>query len=160
MARDRSLPMEEAVMPRRVPTAATKGAVLIKRLNSIVLGKLTPDRPEPDETAASMLADAVDRGVFREESVREVPQVVHEILKAERIRKTGYSNLVAEAGCPDSFLYKIPVFASLDRAADLNETLANRLVSQPDLMADPGTKFVPMFIGIRVDGGHTERAVF
>ena len=81
-------------MPRRVPTAATKGAELINRLNSIARGK------------------------------------------------------------------PIPVFASPDRAADLNETLANRLVSQLDLMADPGTKFVPMFIGIRVDGGHTERAVF
>ena len=123
------------------------------------LGKLTPDRPQPDELVASNLGDAVDRGVFREESVREVLQVVHEILKAERIQNTGYSTLVAEAGCPDSFLYKIPVFASPDRAADLNETLANRLVSQPDLMIDPGTKFVPMFIGIRVDGGNTERVV-
>ena len=97
--------------------------------------------------------------MFREESVREVLQVVHEILKAEKIWNTGYSTLVVEAGCPDSFLYKIPISASPDRAADLNETLANRLVTQPDLMADPGTKFVPMFIGIRVDGGNTERAV-
>ena len=97
--------------------------------------------PGPDELVASMLGDAVDRGV-REESVREVLQVESTILP-------GYSTLVCDS----------PVFASPDCAADLNETLANRLVSQPDLMADPGTKFVPMFIGIRVDGGHTERAV-
>lgn len=123
------------------------------------LGKLSPDRPEPDEQLAALLGDAVDRGVFREESVQEVLRIVHEILKAERIRQLGYSTLVAEAGCSDSFLYKIQVFASPERAADLNEALADRLAGQPNLMVDPGTKFVPMFIGVRIDGGHAVRAV-
>lgn len=123
------------------------------------LGKLSPDHSEPDERLAAMLGNAVDRGVFREESVQEVLRIAHEILKAAGIRQLGYSTLVAETGCPDSFLYKIQVFASPHRAADLNETLANRLANQPELMADPGTMFVPMFIGTRADGGHTERAV-
>ena len=113
----------------------------------------------PSEPIATMLGDAVDRGAFREESVQEILRITHEILKAEGIQRIAYSTIVAETGCTDSFLYKVYVFASPDRAADLNEILAERVAKEPDLMADPGTKFVPMFIGTRVDAGHTQRAV-
>ena len=123
------------------------------------LAKLSVNRPEPNEQLATMLGDAVDRSAFREESVQEGLRITHDILKAEGIRRIAYSDLVAEAGCTDSFLYKVHIFASPDRAADLNETLAERVAEQPDLMADPGTKFVPMFIGTRLDAGHTRRAV-
>ena len=123
------------------------------------LVKLSANRSEPNEQLATMLGDAVDRGAFREESVQEVLRITHDILKAEGIRRIAYSTLVAETGCTDSFLYKFYIFASSDRAADLNETLAERVAKEPDLMADPGTKFVPMFIGTRVDAGHTQRAV-
>ena len=56
---------------------------------------------------------------------------------------------------PDSFLYKIHVLASPAGAAELNEQLADRIVGRSDLMTDPGLEFVPMFIGARVDAGHT-----
>ena len=56
---------------------------------------------------------------------------------------------------PDSFLYKIHVLASPAASADLNEQLADRVVARPDLMTDPGLEFVPMFIGTRVDAGHS-----
>ena len=118
------------------------------------LARLSAKRLEPNEQLATMLGDAVDRSAFREESVQEVLRITHDILKAEGIRRIAYSTLVAEAGCTDSFLYKVHIFASPDRAADLNETLAERVAEQPELMADPGTKFVPMFIGTRLDAGH------
>ena len=131
-----------------------EAATLQKRFH-----RLSPDRPQPDKSLAQMLGDAVDRGAFQEESVQEVLQVVHEILRTEGIRRLGHSTLMADETCPDSFLHEIPIFASPDRAAELNEVLANRLAAQPDLMADPGTRFVPMFIGVHVDGGHSTRAV-
>lgn len=123
------------------------------------LAKLSANRPEPNEQLATMLGDAVNRGAFREESVQQVLRITHEILKAGGIRRIAYSTLVAETGCTDSFLYKVHISASPDRAADLNETLAERVAEEPDLMADPGTKFLPMFIGTRVDAGHTRRTV-
>ena len=123
------------------------------------LAKLAANQPEPNEQLATMLGDAVDRSVFREESVQEVLRITHDILKAEGIQRIAYSTLVAETGCTDSFLYKIHICASPDRAAELNETLAERVAQEPELIADPGTKFVPMFIGTRVDAGHTRRAV-
>ena len=66
---------------------------------------------------------------------------------------------MADVSYPDSFLCGIHIFTSPARAAELNEALANRLAAQPDIMVDPGTKFVLMFIGARIDGGHAERAV-
>ena len=123
------------------------------------LVQLAPQHLPPDESIAVPLGEAVERGVFREESVQELLQVVHEILKSAGIRRIAESVLMADHTDPDSFLYLIRIFASPDRAADLNELLANRLADQSDLMVDPGTRFVPMFIGIRVDDGHSRRAV-
>ena len=98
-----------------------------------------------------MLGDAVDRGVFREESVQEVLRTAHEILVDAGVRRTNSSELKAD---PDSLLFLIHVFASPERAAELNEALADRIADRPELMADPGVRFVPMFIGVRADGGH------
>ena len=116
-------------------------------------GKLSPERPLPDESVEQMLVDAVDRGVFREESVQEVLRTAHEILAAAGVRRTNHSEQKAYPADPDSLLFLIHVFASPERAADLNEALAGRVADRPELMADPGVRFVPMFIGVRADGG-------
>ena len=117
---------------------------------------LFPGNPSPHEPAAKALADAVGRDVFREESVREVLQIAHDIRRTAKVVLLDTAVPVGGSE-PDSFLYKLRIPLSPTRAADLNERLADRITSRPDLMADPGTKFVPMFIGTRINAGHSER---
>ena len=155
----RRAPDDRSVLEHLISAALESGHFREARTLRDQFDRLSPERPLPDESLAVMLGDAVEREVFREKSVQKLLQVVHEILKSEGIRRIGQSTLMADVSYPDSFLYGIHIFTSPARAAELNETLANRLAAQPDLMVDPGTKFVLMFIGARVDGGHTERAV-
>ena len=115
---------------------------------------LFPDRPVPYESPARGLAGAVERGAFREESARETLRIAQEIRNTANVRRVETA-VVEDCTEPDSFLYKLHVLASPAAAADLNEQLADRIVTRPDLMADPGLAFVPMFIGARVDGGHS-----
>ena len=113
-----------------------------------------PDRPIPYESSARGLAGAVERGAFREESAREVLQIAQEIRRAANVRQVE-TTVVEDCTEPDSFLYKVHVVAPPAVAADLNEKVADRIVARPDLMADPGLEFVPVFIGTRVDAGHS-----
>ena len=117
---------------------------------------LFPESPSPYESPVSALADAIERGAFREKSVWEVLQIVHEIQSAANLVLLK-AVVLTDDNDPDSFLYDICIPAPPSRAADLNEELADRLADRPELMADPGTKFVPMFIGTRVDAGYCER---
>ena len=118
---------------------------------------LFPGNPSPHEPSAKALAGAVEREVFREESVREVLNLVHDVQRAEKVFLVDTAVPVGGSE-PDSFLCKLRIPLSPTRAADLNERLADRITDRPDLMTDPGTKFVPMFIGTRIDAGHSERA--
>ena len=118
---------------------------------------LFPGNPSPHEPAAKALAGAVEREAFREESVREVLKIAYDIQRAAKVVLVDTAVLVDPIEC-DSFLYKLSVPLSPARAVDLNEQLAYRITDRPDLMADPGTKFVPMFIGARIDAGDSERA--
>ena len=152
-------PDEPDVLRAAISCALNVGKLREARDFQDRLAKLSANRLDPNEQLAAMLGDALDRSAFREESVQEVLRITHDILKTEGIRRIAYSTLVAESGSTDSFLYKVYIFASPDRAADLNETLAERVAKERELIADPGTKFVPMFIGARVDAGHTRRAV-
>ena len=113
-----------------------------------------PDRPLPYESSTRGLAGAVERGAFREESAREVLQIAQEIRRAANVRHFETA-VVEDCTEPDSFLYKVHVVASPAVAVDLNEKFADRIVARPDLMADPGLEFVPVFIGTRVDAGHS-----
>ena len=119
---------------------------------------LFPGSPSPHEPSARALAGAVERDVFREESVREVLKIAHDIRRAAKVVLVDMTVLVDGSG-PDSFLYKLRIPLSPARAADLNERLADRITNRQDLMADPGMKFVPMFIGARIDVGDSERTV-
>lgn len=117
---------------------------------------LSPRSPSPHEPAAKALASAVERKAFREESVREVLGIAHDI------RRTAKAILIdtevwADPLIPDWFSCQLTVPLSPAGAVDLNEQLAERVTSRPDLMADPGMKFVPTFIGARIDAGDAER---
>ncbi len=117
---------------------------------------LFPGNPSPHEPSAKALAGAVERDVLREESVREVMDIAYDVQRAENVFPVD-TVVPVGGGEPDSFLCKLRIPLPPTRAADLNERLADRVTSRPDLMADPGTKFVPMFIGTRIDAGHSER---
>ena len=118
---------------------------------------LCPGNPSPHEPPAKALAGAVEREAFREESVREVLKIAHDVRRAANVVLFD-SAVLGGASEPDSFLYKLRIPLSPAHAVDLNERLAHRITKRPDLMADPGTKFVPMFIGARIDAGDSERA--
>ena len=116
-----------------------------------------PDQPLPFESMTAKLASAIGRGAFSEEAVREVLRITHKILRASNVRKAK-DGILRDHTDPDSFLYEFHVRTSPHKAVRLNEQLANRIVARPDLMRDPGPKFVPVFIGTIVDAGHTEAA--
>ena len=151
-------PDDLAILEHLISTALQAGRLLEARTFRKRFGRLSPERSLPGESVEQMLDDAVDRGVFREESVQEVLRTAHETLAAAGVRRTDHSELRTYAADPDSFLFLVHVFASPERAADLNEALADRIADRPELMADPGVGFVPMFIGARADGGHPARA--
>ena len=117
---------------------------------------LFPGNPSPHEPPAKALAGAAERDVFREESVREVLKIAHDVRRAANVVLFD-SAVLADASEPDSFLCKLRIPLSPAQAVDLNERLAHRITKRPDLMADPGTKFIPMFIGARTDAGDSER---
>ena len=89
-----------------------------------------PDRPVPHESSARGLAGAIDRGVFREESAREILQIAQEMRNAANVRQVETA-VVEDCTEPDSFLYKIHVLASPADAAELNEKVADRIVARP-----------------------------
>jgi hypothetical protein len=116
-----------------------------------------PDEPPVRGPMMTGLADAVDSGVFSEGAVQEVIRIAHDIRRASNIRlmKNGLSVDHTE---PDAYLYELYVIALPEQAAALNEDLASRVVARPDLLADPGLNFVPIFIGTRTDAGHADAA--
>ena len=151
-------PDDLAVLEHLSSAALEAGRLLEARTFRKRFGRLSSERSLPDGSVVQMLGDAVDRGVFREESIQEVLRTAHEILAAAGVRRTNLSELKTYGTEPDSFLFLVHVFASPERAAELNEALADRIADRPEPMADPGVGFVPMFIGARADGGHPARA--
>lgn len=100
------------------------------------------------------LAKAVGQGVFSEEGARRVLRTADTIRCEARIRPDGFV-IVPSLDEPGSFLYEYRLIAPSAAAANLNETLALRWAESAESMADPGLKFLPMFIGTVVDGSHT-----
>ena len=86
---------------------------------------------------------------FSENSVRKVIGLAHEIrVKNEvnlQINKPTAVFIDTEA---HTVSYALRVFASAYDAAKMNSEIADRVVSQNDLMADPGMKFVVLFVGL------------
>ena len=119
--------------------------------------ELFPDEPLEDETSTHMAADAVENCVFSEERARKVVQLAHHVRQSARIRAAGGS-VLALHGEPDSFLFEIKVRTSSQCAVELNEKFADRIVTDEELMADPGLKFTLVFIGTRTNGSDTHPA--
>lgn len=113
---------------------------------------LVPDRPNELADSANELADAVERGVFREEAIRGVLGVLNSIQRTDNVRGAG-SSLWRDPLDPASFLYERLIHASPARAAEMNEEFADRIAERSDLRESPGLRFVPMFMGTHTDAG-------
>ena len=119
--------------------------------------KLFPDHPMADEADIQKAAKAVDNGVFAEEGARKVVRLAHEVRRTANVRTAGGSVLALD-GEPDSFLFEFKVRTSSKHAVGLNEDFADRIVSDDDLMTDPGLNFTLVFIGTKTNGSDTHAA--
>ena len=126
-----------------------KSRSLYKRRN-----RLKPEGRRKDEAQMTAIAEAIDRGAFKERAAREVVRIAHEIRQSAGARYAG-SAPVLVYGEPDRFGFDVHVHASPSAAAALNEALANRVVENDTLMDGLRLNFVPTFIGTRTHVGDT-----
>ena len=119
--------------------------------------KLLPDQPMTAEADIHKAAKAVDNGMFTEEGAQRVVRLAHEVRRAAKVRTAGASVLALD-GEPDSFLFEFKVHTSSKHAVGLNENFADRIVSDDDLMTDPGLNFTLVFIGTKTNGSDTHAA--
>ena len=118
--------------------------------------KLCPDRPMKDEAIMSKAVEAVESGAFSEEGAQRAVRLAHQVRLNANVRQAG-SAICALHGERDSFLFEIHVHASAKRAAELNQQFADRIVTDEELMSNPGRKFVLMFIGTKTHGSDSRR---
>lgn len=116
--------------------------------------KLVPTKNPPLAEVVEGLANAVGENVFSEDGARAVLRTADAIRSDALVRPNGVV-VVPSLEEPGSFLYEYRLISSPAAATDLNETLALRWAESPKCMADPGLKFLPMFVGTVVDGGHS-----
>jgi len=90
------------------------------------------------------LCGAMDRGLFTEKGARRLVSLGHEVQRDSLIRRTRVAQFLRDEA---SFLLCWDVYADLDRAAALNERLADRMANNEALMSDPGLAFTIMFVG-------------
>ena len=117
--------------------------------------ELCPDQPMAEEAHMNKAAEAVDNGVFSEEGAQKVVRLAHQVRRTANVRTAG-GGVLALHGESDSFLFEIRVRTSSKQAVDLNEEFADRIVTDDELMTDPGLKFTLIFIGTRTNGSDAE----
>ena len=126
-----------------------KGRELLGRWN-----KMCPDQPMADEAIMNEAVEAVERRAFSEGGAQKVIRLAQQVRLEGNVRQSE-GVLWAVDGDRDGFQFEVHVHASPKQAVDLNEALADRIVTDDELMADAGGKFVVMFIGTKIDGSDT-----
>ena len=116
--------------------------------------KLAPKQDLPLASVVGELAKATREGEFSEEGAREALRAADSVRADARVRPNGVM-IVPSQDEPGSFLFEYRLITSPPAAGDLNEALALRWAESPNAMADPGLKFLPMFIGTVVNGSYT-----
>ena len=107
-----------------------------------VVSPMTANRMAP---RSRQLAAAVETGLFTERGVGQVLGALSDVQRAEGVRT---SNAVISSDDIDGgFLYQRFIHATPAEASTLNERLADRIADHPDLMEDPGLRFVVVFTG-------------
>ena len=102
-------------------------------------------------------ADAARRGVFTQESVRKVMCLAHQIRLEAKARYAGFA-IHAVFGEPDRFSATMFVRTTPRRAIEIETKFVERIVTNAQLMKDPGLMFVPMFKGTNGDAGDSRTA--
>lgn len=138
--------LEHAIFIARQGAHFSASRSLYERWN-----KVQPSRPMEDEATMRQAADAASRGAFSEEAARKVIRIAHEVRVTAKVRQAR-STMHAVWGEPDRFALDIHLRTTPSEAAELNETLADRVVEDDKLMAELRLNFTPMFIGTRTDG--------
>ena len=115
--------------------------------------KLAPKQDLPLASVVGELAKAVRQRAFSEEGARETLRAADSIRSNARIRPNGVI-VVPSLDEPGSFLFEYRLITSPTAAGDLNEELALHWAESSKAMADPGLKFLPMFIGTIINGSY------
>ena len=102
----------------------------------------------------SQLVKAVRQGGFSEEGAQRALRSADSVRSEARIRPNRMT-IVPSQDEPGSFLFEYRVITSPAAAGDLNEALALRWAESPEAMANPGLKFLPVFIGTVTNGSYT-----
>ena len=119
--------------------------------------RLQPTCPFEHEPVVTKAADAARRGVFTERSVRKVMGLAHEVRVEAKARYAGFA-LHAVFGETDRFSATMYVRTTPRHAVELESEFVERVVSDAELMKDPGLMFVPMFTGTTVNGSDRRTA--
>lgn len=114
---------------------------------------LAPDRPNSLSGLSRQLADAVVAGTFKEKSVREVLRILTETQRSENARTSNSKFRLHHV--EEAFFYERMIHATPAAAAALNEQFADQIAERPDLMADPGLRFVAAFTADTSNGRHS-----
>ena len=113
------------------------------RLNALRPG----DAPHALTGLLEKFVASLDVGAFRESNIQRVLEIASSIQRTESAHGAGIPAKVDQDE-PHSFLFRRFVIASPEMAATLNSTLADKIVSQDDLVEDPGLLFIPFFVGV------------
>lgn len=122
------------------------GRALVGRYNA-----LFPKRPHAKSDMVGELAAAIDNGLFQEANVRAVLGIVVSVSQEAEVRVSESSISITPLE-PDSFFYRRTVFATPRATSALNWAFADRIAQRPDLMKDPGLKFLVRFTGATANG--------
>lgn len=113
------------------------------------LSSLAPDQPDGWRERARELAAAVEAGELREQTVRQLLEIVTAVQRREGVR-THWARFHADGG---AFLYERGIFATPAVASRLNGLVADHIVDSPPLLEEVGTRFVVAFAGVVTDVG-------
>ena len=110
---------------------------------------LVPAEKHPLTRRLERLSAAVEDGRFSEPAVRRVLAIMRLVQKRERVRGVA-SATMEDPRDPGTFLYEQHVQISPVEASGLNEQFVNEVMAEPELMEDPGFRFVAVFVGVGV----------
>ena len=147
-AHDR-VPDDKSFLEHAIRLSAPAGRFVDGRRLCERWNALSPDTPHPLTLRMIRLARAVESNVFTEGGVQRLLGIMSELQRNDHVRTVATATW-EDAEESGSFLHEVLVDATTTEAAQLNAIFVDRVVSEADLMKDPGSHFVPMFIGARV----------
>ena len=95
------------------------------------------------------LAHAASGASFSEVSVRVVLDILGGVQREARVRSVS-SVAKEDPRQPGAFLYEQHVEATPEEAQGLNASFVDLVVARRELITDPGYRFVPILVGMRV----------